>query len=240
MENFLKAFWTSAADLLFPPRCEVCGLLQEPVICQGCHEQFQRISLPYCAQCGLPFDPLAQAASHCVECRENPPSFDAARAAGIYDGPLRQAIHVYKYEMVRCLGGPLGDFLENSIELPFPLDVLCPVPLHPSRERMRGFNQSLLLAEPLARAHHIPLEPHLLRRTQNTTPQMSLPHEQRRANVKGAFVTDENVAQRVVGVVDDVFTTGSTLRECSRVLKRAGAQRVLVITLARTVMPGLL
>lgn len=222
-------------SLLFPPRCEVCGMLQEPVVCAGCRAQFQRITEPCCRQCGLPFDPAAKTAMHCPECRDDPPAFDAARAAEIYSGTLRRAIHLFKYDGVRAMASALGQFTLESVELPFPVDCLCPVPLHPKREAMRGFNQSGLLAEVLGDGWGVPVDAGLLARVQNTPPQMSLPAEERRRNIRGAFAVVGNASGRVVGLVDDVFTTGSTLRECSRILKRAGAKRVLVITVARTV-----
>jgi ComF family protein len=234
MGSFFRELLDGTLSLLFPPRCEVCGLLQEPVVCAQCRAQFGRIEAPYCRQCGLPFDPLAKAATHCPECREDPPAFDAARAAGIYGGLLRRAIHLFKYDGVRAMTGPLGEFTLEMVELPFSIDCLCPVPLHPKREAMRGFNQSLLLAEVLGEGWSAPVEAGLLSRTQNTPPQMSLPAAERRRNIRGAFAVTGNATGRAVGLVDDVFTTGSTLRECSRVLKRAGAVRVLVITVART------
>ncbi|HEY3378009.1 MAG TPA: ComF family protein [Armatimonadota bacterium] len=225
--------WTALLDLLIPPRCEVCNTLQEPVICAGCLQGFTALPTPRCRQCDLPLDPLAHTDEHCAACRDDPPPFDAARAAGLYGSTLRQAIHVFKYEMVRALARPLADYALTQLTLPFPVDCLCPVPLHHAREAMRGFNQSLLLAEHFGQCWQLPVAAELLIRTQNTTPQMLLPLAQRRENVKGVFRARETLAACTVGLVDDVFTTGATLRECSSVLKRAGAQRVLVITLAR-------
>ena len=221
-------------SLLFPPRCEVCGLLQEPVVCARCRAQFQRITEPCCRQCGLPFDSAAKTVTHCPECRDDPPAFDAARAAGRYGGALRRAVHLFKYDSVRAMALALGQFTLETVELPFSVDCLCPVPLHPKREAMRGFNQSGLLAEVLGEGWSVPVEAGLLSRVQNTPPQMSLPAEERRRNIRGAFAATGHPAGRAVGLVDDVFTTGSTLRECSQMLKRAGAERVLVITVART------
>ncbi|MHB9024786.1 MAG: double zinc ribbon domain-containing protein [Armatimonadota bacterium] len=220
-------------SLLFPPRCEICGMLQEPLICASCLAQFQRIEAPYCRLCGIPFDPLAQSPDICADCRESPPPFDAARSAGSYAGALRQAIHQFKYDGVRALAGVLGDYLAD-VERPFPVDCLCPVPLHPARERMRGYNQSLLLAEELSQHWEAPVQADLLARTRNTPPQMQLADDERKGNVRGAFHAGEGAAGQAVALVDDVFTTGSTLRECSQALKRAGARQVLVVTVGRT------
>lgn len=218
--------------LLFPPRCAVCETLQEPTLCERCRGTFPTIAEPFCLQCGMPYDPLAHPLAHCADCREEPPPFDAARAAGAFDGTLRQAIHRFKYDGVRALATPLGAFTAETIALPFPIDCLCPVPLHPRREQMRGFNQAQLLAEVIGAHWQTPIEP-LLARTQNTPPQITLTAEERRKNVRGVFAVHGTVQGRTVGLLDDVFTTGSTLRECSRTLKRAGATRVLVLTAAR-------
>ncbi|MHB9133602.1 MAG: double zinc ribbon domain-containing protein [Armatimonadota bacterium] len=224
-------------SLLFPPRCEICSTLQEPIICERCRQAFSLIKAPFCQQCGLPFDPQAETAAHCPECRSEPPAFDAARTAGVYRDGLRRAIHLLKYDGVRALSVPLGQLIAETVERPFAIECLCPVPLHPLRERMRGYNQSLLLAEEVGARWGIPVEVGLLSRVLNTTPQMQLPADERRRNVKGAFTATPEAKGRTIGLVDDVFTTGSTLRECSRELQRAGADRVLVVTIARAI-PG--
>jgi len=233
--DFLAAVLEGVLSLIFPPRCEICNLLQEPIVCARCREAFRPITEPFCRQCGLPFDPLAQSHPICVACQDDPPPFDAARAAGLYADELRRAIHLFKYDGVRALAGPLGDFMAETMALPFEIECLCPVPLHPAREQMRGYNQSHLLADELGRHWDLPVETGLLQRVINTTPQMRLPADERKKNVRGAFTAAGPVQGRTIGLVDDVFTTGSTLRECSRVLKRAGAMRVLVITIARAV-----
>ncbi len=231
--EFFTAVLDGVLSLLFPPRCEVCGLLQEPIICDGCRGKFHAIGAPFCACCGIPFDPLAQSMATCAACREHPPTFDAARSAGKYADELRRAIHLFKYDGVRALATPLAAFIADTITLPLAIDCLCPVPLHPARERMRGYNQSGLLAEELGQQWNLPVEPALLSRILNTTPQMQLPADERKRNMRGAFTAAPATQGRSIGLVDDVYTTGSTLLECSRVLKHAGARCVLVITIAR-------
>jgi len=231
--EFLTAVLDGVLSLLIPPRCEVCGLLQEPMICDVCRGKFHAISAPFCARCGIPFDPLAQTMTECADCRKSPPAFDAARSAGMYADELRRAIHLFKYDGVCALAIPLAAFISDTITLPLDIDCLCPVPLHPARERMRGYNQSVLLAEELGQTWRLPVERALLTRILNTTPQMQLPAEERLRNVRGAFTAAPAAQGRDIGLVDDVYTTGSTLLECSRVLKRAGARHVLVITIAR-------
>lgn len=222
-------------DLLFPPRCEICHTLQEPVICDTCLRQFSLIQPPYCEQCGLPFDPLAKSSMLCYECQHDTPAFDCARVVGRYEGALRRAIQVYKYELVRALARPFAELMLAQIPQPFPVDFLCPVPLHPARERMRGFNQSLLLAERLGEAWQIPVRANYLHRVQDTVPQMQLPREERRQNIRGVFAVPAPLAGATVAIIDDVYTTGATLRECSKVVRAAGAERILVLTVARTI-----
>ena len=238
MENMVtglaKTLGLAVLDLLLPPRCEVCHTLQTPVLCEACLQQFVAITEPWCEVCGEPFDPLAKSDALCRHCREEAPAFDAARSAGIYGGALRQAVHQLKYALTPSLAAPLGDYFARRIAaFPFAVDVLCPAPLHPQRERMRGFNQSQLLAARAGSHWGIPLDNALLERTVNSTPQMLLPREERRKNIRGAFHVCGEVRGASVAVLDDVYTTGATLRECARVLKKAGAARVLVLTLAR-------
>jgi ComF family protein len=234
MTSFLSEFGDGLLSLLFPPRCESCGTLQEPLICPACAEGISRITAPCCAQCGLPFDPLAHATTHCEECREEPPFFDVARAGARYGGPLRLVIHAFKYAGARALAAPLAALIAEGVTLPLPIDCLTPVPLHPARQAMRGYNQSRLLAEELGALWNLPVE-ELLQRTRNIPPQMQLPRDERRRNVRNAFAALDGIAGRCIGLVDDVYTTGSTLRECSRLLKGAGAAHVVVITVARAV-----
>ncbi len=236
MAGSLLTSWRDAVlNLLLPERCAVCGLLQEPVLCPRCTAQVARIVAPYCQCCGTPFDPRALAAERCVDCRAAPPPFTQARAAGAYGGELRTAVHRFKYAGIRALAAPLAALMAETVEPPADLDCLCPVPLHPAREALRGYNQSLLLAEELGRRWNLPVEAGVLTRIVNTTPQMQLPAEERRRNVRGAFVVAQPVKGRRLGLIDDVYTTGSTLCECSHMLARAGAARVLVFTVARTV-----
>lgn len=220
--------------LLYPPRCAVCLSLQEPVLCAACRNAFRPITAPYCRICGVPFEvSAADGDGLCADCRTKPPPFTEARAAGRYDGTLRHAIHRFKYDGVRALAWPLAAFMLETVPQPEGADGICPVPLHPARERMRGFNQAHLLAKALAARWELPLLP-VLTRTRHTAAQMQLPADERLGNVRGAFTAQAALADRRVILVDDVFTTGSTLAACTRALKAAGAASVRVVTLART------
>ena len=238
----MHPFWRGILDLLYPPRCEACGRLQREPICDACLAAIQRLQPPLCQICGEPFDPRAQAPPKCAQCRRGGPrSLALARSAAYYEGPLVEAIRRFKYHSQMVLGRPLGGLMVEALEngaagglAPDSIDVVCAVPLHESRLRERGFNQSELLAESVAVAIGKPLKP-LLARAKPTLPQVDLPVQSRAANVRGAFeprLTEVIAGQRVL-VVDDLFTTGATLAECARVLRRAEAAEVRAFTLAR-------
>jgi len=234
-------------DLLFPPRCQVCRRFVKALICEDCALQIVPLMPPFCHCCGQPLDPLAKGGDLCAECRAGKQPFALARAFGPYQGALRKAIHRLKYNGMRPLAEPLAEMAAQCFDGavrgdPPPLvaaeiDFICPVPLHPDRLRLRGFNQSELIARRLGERLGLAVNAAALRRPKPTQPQIELPAEQRRRNVRGAFaVADgEAVAGRSVLVLDDVWTTGSTITECARVLRRAKAARVFALSVARAV-----
>ena len=192
---------------------------------------------------------VSEGMARCGACQRLEPMFARAAAYGSYDGGLRELIHLLKYEQVRPAANVLGRMLGETIatlapqfdEIP---PLLVPVPLHAAKLRQRGFNQSELIARaalksPSLRDLPLSLEPTILQRARPTESQTGLTRHQRRANVRGAFrvVRPAEVAGRDLLLVDDVFTTGTTVSECARVLRQAGAQRVLVATVARVLRP---
>ena len=215
-------------------------------MCGPCWEGIERITAPYCRVCGLPFSQFLSVtagrrpalASLCGPCRRRMPRFSYARSAARYGEVAREALHAFKFGGRRALAAPLGDLLAELGTVGLPVKdpgLLVPVPLHPRRERERGFNQSLLLARRLGHAWSLPVRADVLVRTVPTPPQAELSAEARRRNVRGAFALrhPDLVAGRHVIVVDDVFTTGSTVSACALCLKRGGASAVGVLTVAR-------
>jgi len=174
----------------------------------------------------------------CGGCRRHPPGFTYARSAAHYGDIVREALHAFKFGGRRALAAPLGDLLaemeRSSLPVPDP-DLLVPVPLHPRRERQRGFNQASLLAGRLGRAWKLPVRTDVLVRTAPTSPQTELSAAARRTNVRGAFAVrrPELVTGRHVIVVDDILTTGSTATACATCLREGGAATVGVLTVAR-------
>jgi ComF family protein len=159
--------------------------------------------------------------------------FDSASSYGFYEGSLRKLIHLYKYAGVHTLARPLGNYLLAALPRQERMDVIVPVPMHWRRKWSRGFNQSELLAREVSRRTGVPLAP-ALRRAKTTPPQAGLSDHERRRNVTGAFRSTQALEGRHVLLVDDVMTTGATVSACAAVLKRCGAARVTVLTLART------
>ena len=232
----------SFLDIFFPPVCPACeddvAAGQAP-LCRDCSSAFSKhlISSPLCTLCGVPFVSGVGEDRLCGECLMKEPPFRLARSAYVYKGGVLDAIHGLKYYGRVILAGPLGELLADCAEtLPERPDLVVPVPLHKARLRSRGFNQALLLAKKTARRLSIRLDYLNLRRTVPTRPQVALSSRERRDNVKGVFAVKDPGAfsGRLVLLVDDVFTTGSTVRECAKVLKKAGAETI-VLTLARAV-----
>jgi ComF family protein len=168
-----------------------------------------------------------------------PPRFDRAVAVARYEGVLAEAIGLFKYQGKTHLAGPLTELMLSGLSrLPRP-DCLVPVPLHPRRLREREYNQALLLCDALGRRLGLEVIPDGLERVRETPPQIGLSIADRRRNVRRAFVAKhpEIIEGRQILLIDDVLTTGATVNECARVLKRAGAKAVYVLTLARAVKP---
>jgi ComF family protein len=228
-------------DWLLPRCCEVCAAElpagAPPALCVSCRASIVPPPHPLCPRCGLP---LSAPSAGCPPCLAAAPSFDSARALGLYrpagDGhnPLAIAIHALKYRRRRCVAAALGELLALACTAPADV-VVVPVPLHPTRLRARGYNQAFLLARVLA--HHRRLElSHPLERVRDTAPQRSLGRRARLANLRAAFriARAERVRGRRVLLVDDVLTTGATADACAGVLRAAGATGVDVYTVGRT------
>jgi len=231
------------AELLaFPSACRRCGtLLENPgerILCPACLSALAACRSPYCPTCGRFFD--GDGAPHpCAACLRRPPLLSAHRSAARYDGAVKDVLLLFKYRGLRPLGRPLASFLRAAIvdeDAPWSgADLLIPVPVHRRRRRERGFSQAEVLADELSRLTAMPVLSGVLRKTLNLRPQTSLRSDARRANVRGAYrvVRPESIRGKTVVLVDDVYTTGSTLGECARALKNAGAADVRGVTIAR-------
>lgn len=174
------------------------------------------------------------AEGRCGLCRNNLSGFDAAFAFGSYDGALRQLIQLFKYGKVTTLSRTLAAMLADALPRERVYDFIVPMPMHWRRRWSRGFNQADLLARRLSRRLNVPVR-RAVRRRKATPPQAGLTAAKRRANMSGAFavIRPDALRDKRVLVIDDVFTTGATAGACARVLKRAGAAHVTILTVAR-------
>jgi len=222
--------WT-ALDWLFPPACGGCDT-PGTRWCQECQSKVRQILPPYCRVCGQK-DRLR--GELCERCQENLPRYAAVRSWGIFEGPVRNALHHLKYRRNVALGESLSrPLIAMAQTLGWDLNLVTPVPLGAARMKERGYNQAALLARPLALRLDLAYQPAALRRVRETQSQVNLNRAERVKNVAGAFQADHRlVSGKHVLVVDDVTTSGSTLDACAEALLCAGAKKVYGLTLAR-------
>ena len=228
--------------VFFPSSCQICSaLLESPednVVCRACWNKIIVRHRSYCLCCGRFFS--GEGEPHlCQNCLEVKPPFKIHRSCGKYEGGLKDILLLYKYRLYRVLGKRLGEHacqvLKNDEDLWWKVEIIMPVPLHPKRERQRGFNQSRIIARELGKLKGIDVAEKILIRIKNVPPQTLLEAEEREKNVAGAFrvVTNERIEGKIVLLVDDVYTTGATIRECCRMLNEAGVKEVRALTLAQ-------
>ncbi len=232
------AFLRAAGELVFPPSCLSCGKKmrkQDIQFCRQCRKKLRLIAGPLCTCCGFLF---SSGKNHlCESCLKMSHHFSRARAVLLYNDISANIIKKFKYGKGREMLASFAALKEKSAVFDdiFSPDIIMPVPLHPKKLRFRGFNQSLILAEIFYKEQREKIDCHNLVRIKNTKAQTMLKGDERRRNLINAFslVHPDKVRARKIIVVDDVFTTGTTVNECSRVLLKAGATEVQVVTLAR-------
>jgi ComF family protein len=238
----VKKYIYSFIDFFFPPQCLLCrkNLISyaEGYFCKECFDGFYFNNGSLCRKCGILFSSKEGENHLCGKCITQDHYFDTARSLGIFEGSLKKAIHYFKYNDITILAEPLGELLADYGEHMLnhrEYEIIIPVPLHRMRLRQRGFNQSVMLAQKVGKEWNVHVSVESLGRSKKTTPQTMLPLRERRKNVRGAFFyTGGNLSGERVLLIDDVFTTGSTVNECARTLKKHGASRVDILTLART------
>ena len=225
--------------LVFPPLCVVCrqglGAGSEAELCAECRGKITELPLPDCPRCGAPREPDAR----CTFCLPPPVYLDGAASAWLYEGVAADVLLAYKFrsrrQLVRLLAPALVEAVDRRWpDLPF--TAVLPVPLHPWRERRREFNQSALLAEHLCAVRGLHLLGNAAVRVRRTRPQSALgAHARRAKNIAGAFavVDPAAIAGGAILIIDDILTTGATANELARVLKEAGAKKVMCATVAR-------
>lgn len=238
----LRSISDSALGFIYPNVCQICGderaSTREGFVCSQCWHQVRFIKPPFCRRCGLPFGGEVTDSFECSNCRELEFDFSFARSAVSARGVVLEVIHRYKYLRALWFEPFLADLLILEA-LPAlrqqQWDWIIPVPLHPSKERKREFNQAGRLAGHLSAAAGIPANSNLLKRVTATQTQTKLTRQQRADNMRNAFALQrpEKLTGKRILLFDDVFTTGATTNACAKILRKAGAQEVGVWTLAR-------
>jgi len=218
------------ANLFFGGTCFVCRGGSRELLCTACRSELPRLAGELCPRCALP----SPAAAVCGRCLAEPPAYDATTAALAYDFPADALVHALKFRGELALAPFLGKLLSGAVQ-DETIDRIVPVPLSAARLRSRGYNQAVEIARHLAGGK---LDVDACVRHQDAAPQTGLPWDERRRNVRGAFRCPRPLAGARVAVVDDVMTTGATLEEVARTLKRAGAARVVNWVVARTLPPS--
>ena len=227
--SLLKRASGALLDLLLPEHCAVCKR-EGAYLCEECAPGLPSLRKPYCYLCAAPRVPQL-----CDSCRRSAPAFDSVRAPYEFRDGARRVVHDLKYRHIRIAAPYIARLLAGYLERnPYPVDAYCPVPLHPRRERSRGFNQSEIITRELSRLSGVPMDASTLRRTRDTPPQVSMetPSDRRR-NIADAFECVSDVSGRRYMLIDDVVTTGSTMSACADALKNAGAANVWGIAFAR-------
>jgi ComF family protein len=232
---------TALLDLLWPRTCAGCGSARADGLlhlCWECRAAIRFVQPPYCTSCGDPVPGRIDHEYRCAFCSQHGPHFDLARSVAHYEEPLSSLLRGLKYRGAVWLRNDLAALLETCVRSFADVDrfdAVAPVPLHHTRRRGRGFNQAHLIARGLARRLRVPLFPRLLARTRQTPTQTNLTAAERIANVHNAFRARHRswLEGRRILLVDDVMTTGATVNACARALKKGGAARVDVVTVAR-------
>lgn len=226
-------FIQAGLDLLLPPECVNCKF-PGAWLCKKCKESISPIASVMCTKCGTPS--LSGGPSACLQCQRNPLRYiDGLRSASyFYDSPVKTAIHALKYRNRKVLAPILSEMLAESYHhYSLNVDVIIPVPLHTSRIKERGYNQSELLAKQLSRQLNLPIDTRILYRSRKTESQMTLDAKRRHKNVEDAFSCHTSLINKRILLIDDVCTTGSTLDYSAKPLKANGATSVWGLTLAK-------
>jgi len=224
-----QAGLTALLDLLFPPTCCGCGA-RGATWCADCQARVQLLRDPLCPHCGAPTRSNARLCSHC----RNLPTDLRSRSYALYRPPVSNAILHLKYHPNQAMASVMGAWLASVYaQTAWSATVVVPVPLASDRMQHRGYNQAALIAAAMAERAALPHEPRALTRTESTRSQVGLGYEERAENVRGVFSASPALGGQAVLLVDDLYTTGATLRACTQACMQAGALQAYGLTVAR-------
>ena len=226
-------------NLIYPLRCPLCRRFLDAsgggYFCPRCSAKIKMLTPSTCRGCAKPF---FEKESFCLECRDRKFYYEKVVAAAIYDGVIRRSIHLLKYARKTALAKPLGALLTERVsrlDRVDQIDLAMPVPLHKRQLRRRGFNQAEILSRSCGQRLAIPVSTGNLIKTKSTLSQSVLKRDERFKNIEGAFLVKKpsDIKGKNILLIDDVLTTGATLNECARTLKRAGAEKIIAMAIAR-------
>lgn len=226
-------------ELIYPKRCPICERIVLPkgaFICKECYENLQWVNAPYCLKCGKPIQDSTK--EYCYDCENKDFHYEYGYGMWIYDENLRRSIVGFKYKNRREYADFYVDELAKHYKekiMRMGAEVIVPVPVHKRRYRQRGYNQAAILAQGLGERLNLPVEEELLIRSRYTMPQKSLDDKERLKNLEQAFAVNPKISEQYLGsrilLIDDIYTTGSTIEACTKVLLQAGVGNVYYISL---------
>lgn len=236
IDRRLHAAASEVLGLLYPPRCPVCDELLWPgtQICGGCEKEIRRIAEPVCKRCGKPLRDVRT--EYCGDCRRKEHKFCQGKAVFVYEGKIRQSMYRFKYSNKR----EYADFYGKEAARLYTdwirkrkIEVIVPIPMYPGKKRRRGYNQAEVFARALGRELGILVDTRLVKRVRNTVPQKELNDRERRNNLKNAFQLLPNIVKyNQILLVDDIYTTGSTMDAVTETLLFAGAKNIYFICIS--------
>lgn len=238
----IKEITEKIFEIIYPVKCPFCGeivssgnkkMSSRNWICAECRRKVPYLKEPRCMCCGKPVINAEQ--EYCFDCSKRKHAFEEGRSLWIHKEPAEQAIYAFKYHNRRIYGKAFGaeladqygDYLKKK-----GITMIVPIPLHRKRKKRRGYNQAEILAKVLGESTGIMVDAGVLERVKATKPQKQLDNKGRRRNIKGAFRVTKSVKGEKIMLIDDIYTTGSTLDEAAGVLKRSGAEKVYFLTLS--------
>ncbi len=226
--------WTKCLGILYPQTCYFCGKTCKKEICRKCAGEVEFIQEPRCKKCGKPIRYEEQ--EFCHDCEEQKIFYEEGRSIWLHKGPVRWSIYHFKYKNKRVFGEYYATEwkrLYGHKLQEWEIDVIIPVPLHATRRRKRGYNQAEVLAQELGKRCKIPVNSHAVARVAKTRAQKTLNHKERRKNLQGAFrVTRYWEREKNVLLIDDIYTTGSTINSLAKELIEQGAHKVYFLTIS--------
>ena len=221
----------AATELLYPSTCPVCGKISQGV-CEDCRKELKFVEQPVCYRCGKPVGSMEQ--EFCPDCQKTHHSYRQGCAMLLYEGKVKEAIHKIKYsnkrEYLETFARMLARYGEKNVQMWRP-EVLVPIPMYPKKKKFRGYNQAEILAGYLGEYWNLPVDTELLKKVRDTGAQKELDRATRRKNLLEAFEAERESPYQRVLLVDDVYTTGSTVDAAAESLKRAGISDIFYIAI---------